>query len=115
MKYAHTFASELKHEGRRSLRGPGDGQHEKDMRKNAPLTVRDAAFPSQWVDVAIPYGQLKKCLKKVQRELGDLGLGPDTLSVLLEPGSGSPVLLDYKLDGTKSRQLHEGVRGPGCS
>lgn len=59
-------------------------------------------FPSQWVDVAIPYGRLKKCLKKVQKELGDLGLGPDTLSVLMEPGPGSPVLLNYKLDGTDS-------------
>ncbi|SPO01305.1 uncharacterized protein DNG_03981 [Cephalotrichum gorgonifer] len=77
MKYARTFASELKHPD----------------------------FPSQWVDLAIPYGQLKKCLKKVQKELSDLGLGPDTLSVLLEPSSGSPVLLNYKLDATNPNTL----------
>ena len=63
------------------------------------LTCPNAGFPSQWVDIAIPYGQLKKCLKKVQKELSDLGLGPDTLSVLLEHNPGSPVLLNYKLDG----------------
>lgn len=64
-----------------------------------------SGFPPQWVDIAIPYGQLKKCLKKVQKELRDLGLGPDTLSVLLEPSSGSPVLLDYKLDGIEPCHL----------
>ena len=102
MKYAHTFASELKDQGKQPL-------PPLLARESALLTVADAGFPAQWVDAAIPYGQLKKCLKKVQRELGDLGLGPDTLSVLLAPGSGSPVLLDYKLDGTESPHLHADV------
>ncbi|RKF72071.1 hypothetical protein GcM1_249157 [Golovinomyces cichoracearum] len=31
-------------------------------------------FPAQWVAYAVPYRQLKKCLKKVQLELQDLGV-----------------------------------------
>lgn len=56
-------------------------------------------FPDHWVNNAIPYGQLKKCLKKVQRELHDLGLDPDTLRALLDPNTASPVALQYKLNG----------------
>lgn len=41
----------------------------------------------------------------MQKELSDLGLGPDTLSVLMEPGPGSPVLLNYKLDATNPHTL----------
>ena len=46
---------------------------------------------------AIPYGQLKKCLKKVQKELQELGLDPDTLRALLHAETTSPVALHYKL------------------
>lgn len=55
-------------------------------------------FPPHWVEHAIPYGQLKKCLKKVQRELQDLGLDPETLRALLDPDPTSPVALQYKLN-----------------
>lgn len=61
---------------------------------------RRAGFPPHWVNQAIPYSQLKKCLKKVQRELQDLGLDPDTLRALLDPNNTSPVALQYKLKGT---------------
>lgn len=64
-----------------------------------------SGFPSHWVDQAIPYSQLKKCLKKVQRELQDLGLDPDTLRALLDPNTTSPVALQYKLKGEATR-LH---------
>ncbi|PKS07060.1 hypothetical protein jhhlp_005657 [Lomentospora prolificans] len=77
MKFAHTFAEELK------------GQD----------------FPPQWIELAIPYRQLKKCLKMVQRELAELGLGPDTLSDLLEPSSGSPVILRYRLEAASPHSL----------
>ncbi|KAI0912411.1 SPX domain-containing protein [Ustulina deusta] len=40
------------------------------------------AFPRAWVDCAIPYGQLKKCLKKVTRELEEIGLDKETLTRL---------------------------------
>ena len=44
--------------------------------------LRREGFPPHWVESAIPYGQLKKCIKKVQRELADLGLDSVTLSQL---------------------------------
>ncbi|KAI0467235.1 RING-14 protein [Xylaria cf. heliscus] len=40
------------------------------------------AFPQKWVDCAIPYGQLKKCLKKVTKELQEIGLDRETLARL---------------------------------
>ena len=39
-------------------------------------------YPSQWVESAISYRRLKKCIKKVQEELLSLGLDPDTLNLL---------------------------------
>ena len=59
-------------------------------------------FPDEWVKRAIPYGQLKKCLKKVQNELQELGLDPETLRALLHAETTSPVALQYKL---KSKHL----------
>ncbi|KAG5913606.1 hypothetical protein E4U60_005918 [Claviceps pazoutovae] len=60
-------------------------------------TLASQDFPSHWVKNAIPYGQLKKCLKKVQQELHDLGLDPDTLRALLDPNTTAPVALQYRL------------------
>ncbi|UNI17324.1 RING-type E3 ubiquitin transferase [Purpureocillium takamizusanense] len=60
-------------------------------------TLASQGFPAHWVNQAIPYSQLKKCLKKVQRELQDLGLDPDTLRTLLDPNTVSPVALEYRL------------------
>ncbi|GKU02546.1 ring-14 protein [Fusarium langsethiae] len=66
-------------------------------------SLRAQDFPAHWVDHAIPYSQLKKCLKKVARELHELGLDPETLRELLNPDATSPVALKYKLnDGTDS-------------
>jgi hypothetical protein len=56
-------------------------------------------FPPHWVAQAIPYGQLKKCLKKVQRELQELGLDAETLKALLDSNTDSPVALNYSLNG----------------
>ncbi|KAF4976096.1 hypothetical protein FZEAL_7206 [Fusarium zealandicum] len=56
-------------------------------------------FPPHWVDHAIPYSQLKKCLKKVSRELRDFGLDPETLRELLNPNATSPVAIKYRLNG----------------
>lgn len=60
-------------------------------------TLASQDFPSHWVNKAIPYGQLKKCLKKVQQELHDLGLDPDTLRALLDPNTTAPVAIKYRL------------------
>lgn len=62
--------------------------------------VQRLDFPAHWVNHAIPYSQLKKCLKKVARELHELGLDPETLRELLNPDATSPVALKYKLNGT---------------
>lgn len=40
-------------------------------------------FPRHWVESAIPYGQLKKCIKKVESELKALGLDSATLAQLM--------------------------------
>ncbi|KAI0012416.1 SPX domain-containing protein [Xylariaceae sp. FL0662B] len=70
-------------------------------------------FPQQWVDTAIPYGQLKKCLKKVTRELQELGLDKDVLSRLAagqkDPAAVSPfsdLAFLYRLDGTAADSRH---------
>ena len=52
-------------------------------------------YPQEWIDSAIPYRKLKKCIKKVQRELGTLGLDHETLLHLYKLNgkivvSGSP-------------------------
>jgi E3 ubiquitin-protein ligase BAH len=54
MKFAHDFDASLKRE----------------------------EYPQEWLDSAISYRQLKKCIKKVQRELHGLGLDPVILEQL---------------------------------
>ncbi|KAI1332247.1 RING-14 protein [Xylariaceae sp. FL0255] len=60
-------------------------------------TLEQEKFPETWVEHAIPYGQLKKCLKKIIKELHDLGLGKDTLPDLL---------FQYNLDHHSPSSLH---------
>lgn len=69
-------------------------------------------FPQKWVDSAIPYGQLKKCLKKVINELRELGLDKDTLAQLAasqcsddEP-NGTHHGFQYNLDEEPSTTRH---------
>lgn len=51
--------------------------------------LQQEGFPPHWVESAIPYGQLKKCIKKVEGELRGLGLDAETLRHLL---SSDPTL-----------------------
>ena len=39
-------------------------------------------YPQHWVESAISYRQLKKCIKNVQRELSTMGLDPNTIAAL---------------------------------
>ena len=55
MKFGHTFKQSLRNEG----------------------------FPPEWIDSAISYSQLKKCIKRLTDELRQVGLDPETLSKLL--------------------------------
>jgi E3 ubiquitin-protein ligase BAH len=41
-------------------------------------------FPPTWINAAISYRQLKKCIKDVQRELLEIGLDNETLHRQLE-------------------------------
>lgn len=73
-------------------------------------TLEREDFPEHWRAAAIPYSQLKKCLKKVQRELEDLGLDKETLQHLLAEqtisSSGDPVpLACYNLDKASPKSL----------
>lgn len=66
-------------------------------------TLDREGFPDHWRAAAIPYSQLKKCLKKVQRELETLGLDKETLQHLLAAQTVSPQgepipIARYKLD-----------------
>ncbi|KAL6851984.1 SPX domain-containing protein [Trichoderma novae-zelandiae] len=68
-------------------------------------SLASQGFPPHWVAHAIPYGQLKKCLKKVQRELQELGLDAETLRALLDPKTDSPVALNYSLNPSSNSTI----------
>ena len=62
--------------------------------------LTEAEFPSHWVQSAISYPELKKCIKKLQNELLELGLDAHTLKELLAPvetKEGLPSPRDDKL------------------
>lgn len=67
-------------------------------------------FPEHWINSAIPYGQLKKLVKKVANELSRLGLDPLILNNLVTSNSGMdaegrrgsgdvPVIFQYDFAG----------------
>ena len=56
-------------------------------------------YPPEWVAAAIRYRQLKKCIKKVQKELVSLGLCGKTLQELLDNGERKG-LISYWFQGT---------------
>ncbi|KAI1204169.1 SPX domain-containing protein [Annulohypoxylon truncatum] len=63
-------------------------------------SLQQEGFPQRWVSSAVPYGQLKKCLKKVTNELQELGLDKDTLAQLANTQKDpSTVAFHYHLDG----------------
>lgn len=47
-------------------------------------SLRNEGFPPDWVESAISYSQLKKCINRLTDELRQVGLDPDTLSQLLK-------------------------------
>jgi len=65
-------------------------------------TLSSENFPPEWQAAAIQYRQLKKCIKRLQRELSDLGLTVDTLKALISESQsrGSHgAELQYMFDG----------------
>lgn len=51
---------------------------------NFSEALQKEEYPAHWIESAISYRQLKKCIKKVQLELSTLGLDPETLNELWE-------------------------------
>ncbi|KIW02862.1 uncharacterized protein PV09_05915 [Verruconis gallopava] len=46
--------------------------------------LEQGGFPSDWVESAISYQKLKKCIKRVRLELAAIGLDPETLRTLID-------------------------------
>ncbi|KAI2464495.1 SPX domain-containing protein [Annulohypoxylon bovei var. microspora] len=70
-------------------------------------SLQQEGFPQRWVNSAVPYGQLKKCLKKVTNELQELGLDKDTLAQLATAQKdASTVAFHYHLDGKTTDSKH---------
>lgn len=81
--------------------------------------LQEEGFPQHWIESAVPYRSLKKCIKKVEEELKSLGLDADTLRFLAptsassspDPqiwpkrnGSGdAPVAFRYNFEGRSPR------------
>ena len=66
-------------------------------------------YPREWVDSAISYKKLKKCIKRVQQELLGLGLDQETLNQLWQHVSRSR---ESEADSSSSdRLLQYGVNG----
>lgn len=67
-------------------------------------------FPQEWIDSAISYKKLKKCIKRVQQELASLGLDKETLDALWQHvssgateigGSLGERLMQYSVNGSE--------------
>ncbi|KAF7846375.1 hypothetical protein BT93_L4486 [Corymbia citriodora subsp. variegata] len=72
--------------------------------------LRREEYPQQWVESAISYKKLKKCIKSVQQELTSLGLDRATLEALWQhaglstTGNNADRLLQYQfLDDSKAK------------
>ncbi len=93
MKFAQEFRKALQREGN-LVRPPA-------FLCQIETNIHSSAFPRAWVDCAIPYGQLKKCLKKVTRELEEIGLDKETLTRLAADQQGNAPVdpgFSYHLD-----------------
>lgn len=55
-------------------------------------SLADQGFPPHWVESAVPYRELKKCIKKVERELTSLGLDAEKLRNLVNSSPDPQVL-----------------------
>ncbi|KAF2399973.1 hypothetical protein EJ06DRAFT_557057 [Trichodelitschia bisporula] len=72
----------------------------------------ERSFPAQWAASAISYNQLKKCIKRVQRELSALGLDAHTLKQLLETAEAQQKARDSEAaaERAKNEAAPEGSR-----
>ncbi|RCK64906.1 Transcriptional regulator of yeast-form-adherence 3 [Candida viswanathii] len=78
--------------------------------KTLERTLEQDEIPQQWIEAAIQYKALKKCINKVVTELEFLGLQKNTLKLLLndkvvemndsETSPGNPIIAEYILSKT---------------
>lgn len=78
--------------------------------KTLERTLEQQEIPQQWIEAAIQYKALKKCINKVVNELEFLGLQKNTLKLLLndkvvevndcETSPGNPIIAEYILSKT---------------
>lgn len=47
--------------------------------------LQNEQYPSHWITSSISYRQLKKCIRKIQSEIQELGLDPIEIKKLLHP------------------------------
>lgn len=68
--------------------------------KEYQAALRENEYPQAWLESAISYKQLKKCIKDVQEELAHMGLDQDTTAQLWHcfNTSKSPQRLQYTFD-----------------
>lgn len=66
-------------------------------------------FPREWIDSAISYKKLKKCIKRVQEELLTLGLDQETLNALWQHVDTGSEFANG--DDSARRLLHYSVNG----
>ncbi|PVI07014.1 RING-14 protein [Periconia macrospinosa] len=52
--------------------------------KTYQIVLQNEGFPPEWIESAISYSQLKKCIKRLTKELRQMGLDPPTLDKLLK-------------------------------
>ncbi|KAL8243932.1 hypothetical protein R6Q59_010190 [Mikania micrantha] len=76
---------------------------------NFQESLQHDAYPQEWIDSAISYKKLKKCIKRVQQELESLGLDHETLEKLWQHvgvGATSTVYTDGSEESNDDRPLH---------
>lgn len=80
--------------------------------KTLERTLEEDEIPQEWVEAAIQYKALKKCINKVVNELEFLGLQKNTLKILLndkvvevneqETNPSNPIIAEYILSKTST-------------
>ena len=53
--------------------------------------LRNEKYPVHWVEAAVSYKRLKRCIKQVQRELSSLGLSPHVINIIWGTASNMDV------------------------
>ena len=59
-------------------------------------SLKKEKYPQEWLDSAISYRQLKKCIRKVQQELQALGLDPQVLEHVVSEWNDNSASRPYR-------------------